>query len=792
MALDERYFIAPSLEMYFVNKDSGLPLSNGKVFFYKDDARSVPKPVYQISGAPPNYSYSVLPNPSILSSVGTFQDDSGNDIIPYYFPYNANGNLELYYIEVYDENDVLQFTREGWPNLTTSQITANQDVTNFVPNGQFLLHNNVPASSANSFVAGVITQPVTIIGQGGWTFERDIGSTATDIVTFPRYGSAVTFPTGNPRYAVQIQTTIAGSDTRKDLCLKFPDVNTFASDVLSYNLYFEGQSSTGSNITNVQVVIRKFFGAGGSATTETVVTSLTLTPSIQSFNTSLLFGTNENQTIGTGNDDYVQVILRLPPTGVQTALMTDFAITVDNEILTQFPTQTNAEQLDQSTAGWLPSPAGDGSDLYLPIIYTPSGCDFDRTVIGKVNGSFYPTAKIGELLCDGTQYRTNDYSSDGIPYSRLQQVLFNSTYKLPIFGTGVNYLNCYLSTGNTNMLVLSLNKVASVQTNPADGAVATTFTFNTIVNNTLTLNGFRCASNSGGIVTAFSTFSTGPLAPPSNGTSGMTINDYTSSLVTGELYCFTFQSLTAASLAAGIGIAGKYFEFSNHTTTYRMWFFVNGEIAPAAGGHTLYRVNLTPGLSAVDTASIIADAISSTQDNSISTIAAASMTPGAYFTFNANSVLYTVWYEINAVGTAPVGSRLIKVALVGNETAVEVASKTQIAINTEYFAVPDLRGLFLRGADPTGIWDLDVTNRWGYINTISATGIGSYELNQLLNHIHSAFNRCDDIANIGSAQVIAVNQGLSDTKNLTNIAIGAQGGVESRPVNVNVNWYIKY
>lgn len=801
MPLDSRYTLAPSLQMYFVDKDSGLPLENGQVYFYKDNDRNIEKDVFEISGVPPNYSYTVLPNPVFLSSVGTFQDGSGNDILPYYYPFDENGNIELYFIKVYDHAGVLQFTREGWPNTTSDTVVSAEDVTNFVPNGQFLLHDNVPASLANGFIVGKISQDSTIIAQGGWSFERGPASTATDFVTFPRYGSYVGNPTGNPRYAVQIQTTIAGSDTRKDLALKFPNVNTFASDTQEYNFYFEGQSTTGSDITNVQIIVRKFFGTGGSpsATTEEVITTVSLLAStVSKYNISILFGTNAGKSIGTNNDDYVQIIVRLPPTGVQTALMTDFALTVGDEVLIAFPQQTQAQQLDASTAGWFPVPDPDGYDLYCPAVLGPSGLLFDHSSIAEIVPLMVNAgSQVGNLLaCDGTAYRTADYSALGIPYRRLQQVLFNATYNGPIFGTGINFANAYV-TANTSTFMLALNAVASVQTNPSDGAVPTTFTFNVNVNKSGTNPNYRVRSNGGGTVTATSNFTDLPAAGISAGTSGMQVEDYTSPTSAGSFlfesaiqYSFELATLPANTLAAGIGVAGKYFEFSNHATTFRMWFKVNGEVAPAAGGHLLYEVDLTPGMSNIDVAIIIADAIGGRQDNTITAVAAASVTAGSYFTFNANSVIYYVWYKKNGAGAAPnTTTTTIEVDLIGSETAAQVASKTVIAINNTFFAVPDLRGVFLRGTDPTGIWDIVNASRNAYLGNMVGTNVGTYELSQLIAHVHP-----------GSTVPFNLNPGFGlgagtngvDNNSPASLNISSYGGSENRPVNVYTTYFIRY
>ena len=90
MAQDPHYIPAFSIEDVLLDKDTGAPLSGGLVYFEQDNQRGVLKPVYQITGSSPNYTYVQLPNPMTLSSIGTFQDALDNPVIPYFFPFDEN------------------------------------------------------------------------------------------------------------------------------------------------------------------------------------------------------------------------------------------------------------------------------------------------------------------------------------------------------------------------------------------------------------------------------------------------------------------------------------------------------------------------------------------------------------------------------------------------------------------------------------------------------------------------------------------------------------------------------
>jgi len=103
------------------------------------------------------------------------------------------------------------------------------------------------------------------------------------------------------------------------------------------------------------------------------------------------------------------------------------------------------------------------------------------------------------------------------------------------------------------------------------------------------------------------------------------------------------------------------------------------------------------------------------------------------------------------------------------------------------FHIPDFRGKFLRGRDAGAGYDPDRNSR-GSLRTGGATGdsVGSFQSDALRSHTHT--------------ESTMVNNGFA-TDSLGNIAYpnvvgstvsGAAGGNETRPVNIYVNYIIKY
>lgn len=805
MALDSRFIIAPSLEMYFVDKDTGLPLSNGIVTFYKDNDRTVLKPVYTLNGNPPydTNSFVELPNPVRLSAYGTFMDDNGNDVLPYYFPYEGtpdqnNSTVELYYITVESEGNIEQFVREAWPANVSSggNINTTNDVYNFIPNGQFLAHNDISASSSGT-PDGIITQDVTPIAQGGWEFVRTPGTSSVNEVKFIQETSFQdTQPTSNPRYAVElICTTVDSLDTVKDLRIKFPDVNKFGSSDTSvlYTFSVTARSDSPSPVS-LNVYLIKNYGTGGDTETEELIGNISLTGNYTIQNNAFSFGTNDGKTIGSLNDDYVEIAIRLPLNQSFDISMTDFILATGDLDIIGFPVQTNADMLTRSVAGWMDVPAYNGNDLHLPLVLTKEGLTFDACDIGNIvaktdikdfDGAI---STIGnELLATGETYKTTDYSPLGIPYSRLQSKLWDPTQFAPKYGTGPDFVNTYINTTVNSAIRIATNVGA-----PSAGAsdVSSNITFSNIHTGAdYGVSGYLYGTTDVVVIgNDFASNSSGANA----GTSGFTITILRSNTAAPTKQIFEITGILSASSLATGGVA-KYFNFWNPSGThYYMWFQVTNETDPAPGG-TGIMVKLTSTDNAAEVAKIIRESISGFTVTKGVVPAASSIAAGSYFNFSSPLTNYIGWFKKSGMGSNPniPGRVSVQININSGDSSSDVATAIRLAMNQAYFATPNIKGQFLRGVDITEFNNYDPGPHYSLLSTLSPDLTGTFEYDMFSSHDHPGSTTGPNHGDRGCASGSGVSA-WSDNTGTHSLVIAFDGSFETRPVSAGVVWAIKY
>lgn len=480
--LTDKFIPAFNFQEVLVDKTTGFPLAKGIVTFYQDNQRTVLKDIFQLTGIPGAYTVTQLPNPLTLSSVGTFQDNSGNDIVPYFYPYDDVGQPEYYYVTVYSSLDgiipaVLQFTREHVPYLPEQQNEDIAGITNYIPDGQFLIHNDVlNITNDVALLPGQITEDITIIAPNGWQYEKTSGSASTDTLIFERLPIG-DLPQGNPRYACIISCDFPdGNDTYKYLSINFPDVNKFANDN-NYTFSFSAKSLSG--VAAVGILTRKNYGVGGSPQEITVLGTKPITATSTMYNISFSLGSNIGKNLGPNNDDYFSLIIALPPNVAFSMEFTDFILSDGINSFSTFPVTTNSEFSYETISGSLPVPNYQGMNYYLPRVLTAAGEIYDDSYIGEIYGSAKVDLEITELLCNGASYDTDKYDSrTNIPYRRLANKWKSvSGNGVCIYGNGTGfYLICSLPPSSA---VITATGHVTYNLTFADGAgpLATGFTF---------------------------------------------------------------------------------------------------------------------------------------------------------------------------------------------------------------------------------------------------------------------------------------------------------------------------
>jgi hypothetical protein len=812
MTLDPRFIVTSDLESYFVDKDSGAPLAAGIVTFYSDINRITKKPVYQLTGSPPNYTYSALPNPSILSGVGTFQDESGNNIVPYYFPYqgtpdDSDGTIELYYITVQNMDEVDQFTREGWPNVTSSGNLDNEGFRNFIPNGQFITHTDSPPVIEDT----ATNTDIYYYAQGGFSFRRTHGGASVFDNTFTRITGGVSGLDDFPRYAFNFNCiSFSSSDQVRDIMWQWPGINQFSSGnppgSQAYTFTVSAQSND-SNTYTFDVRLIRNYGTGGSPSSQvdTSIGTFVITPAYAVYSLNIGSIPVAAGNLGTNNDDYVGIALR-GPAGSFNIQTTDYSQLIGTVQPDFFPVQTDADMKARGVAGWMPIPNPDGSDLYLPLVLTPKGMQFDHSQIGEITpivnyiadftdemGAFTPISTTGNsLTCTGDSYPTAAYSPLGIPYARLQAKLFNEATGECVTGTGPDFVMSYLYAGVTNALRITTN-VPGAQTVSANGVISPTFTITTLFTGSTAYEAFAYVIKNAHTLYVISSPS-GVATAANAGTSGFIVAQLLNAPSIRSMFSVDVNALPAA---------GTYFTFDIPTIgSFYVWFTVNGVGANPTPGGTGILVPILSSYTTQDVTNLIREAIAGFQTTNIVTVAASSIPAGAYFTFNTYpSYQWTVWYEVGGSGSSPVVDFDIKVTLSGTETAAQVAQATRLAINRHVFATPNLTAATLRGWNngAAGLPDDPGTlERFGLTDNapFSTSTLASYQYYQMQQHFHMYDKSDSPITNFisaGPVESVPVesNSGLP-VINFTETNTTYSGGNETRPFNYSVLFTIKY
>ena len=231
-------------------------------------------------------------------------------------------------------------------------------------------------------------------------------------------------PVANPRYYIDVVVNSPGAVTERDLRVRFRNVDTFASATQPYTLSFYARSNGGSSVSDgITVLTFKNFGSGGNASPSETnpIESFDIATSWTQYSTPITFGENSDKDIGDNDDDYLDIIFRFPLGAASTfdLWITDVMLVMGEIETPIYPTTTSSQDMYESLFGRV-VPKSNGDNLYLPLILTQNGINYDESQIGKIFITTYDPANrvdsdgnalsLNELTCDGSNYRAGDYT----------------------------------------------------------------------------------------------------------------------------------------------------------------------------------------------------------------------------------------------------------------------------------------------------------------------------------------------------------------------------------------------
>jgi hypothetical protein len=320
MAIDALYIPAFSINTLITDKATGLPLSGGVATFYDDAQPGTPQPVFQITGTSPDYTYTQLPNPMILSSIGSFVDAVGDPVVPYFY----TANDARYYITVLSSEGVTQFTRQAVPYIPfdgTDGATVS-DSSNQIANPQFvevLFEGEGPTTYS---VTGSDT--VTAVAP-----DWDLVTTGTGSLTVTREPALGVGVPSNPPYALKIATTgITGTYQLRQRMDHSPRL--FAGNYVGAYLLASVTSASSATVT---MTYHPSTGTDVTLLTQSVASGAGFT----AISNTKLIGDDNTDSSVTG---YIDIIITLP---------VDSTISITSAQMARVDTITDSLSFDQES-----------------------------------------------------------------------------------------------------------------------------------------------------------------------------------------------------------------------------------------------------------------------------------------------------------------------------------------------------------------------------------------------------------------------------------------------------------
>ncbi len=325
--VDNLLISSPTLQEFLVDK-FGNPLVNGVVTLTEDTSRLVLKNWYYQTGSPGSYTFVALNNPMTLSSAGSILDPSGNDTIPFFYPYDetsgsANPPVQKYYISVTDSQGNLQFNRQDFPyDLSTNAggggTTQVPTFENIVVNNEFWRNVGTVTGTPNA-LNGTVLAP----SQHDGFRMSDIqyvasGASGTDTIAFTQFAAGSQTLTGDvtPEWYIDFTSTASAASRIIQIPLSLHLLTL--GGLTNCTVTIQGQSASLNN--SIELAILADYGTNGATPSASILGTIVL-PSTWGKSTITFTMPNSSALVSPVGDDafYLQIILPAGVTNLQIA-----------------------------------------------------------------------------------------------------------------------------------------------------------------------------------------------------------------------------------------------------------------------------------------------------------------------------------------------------------------------------------------------------------------------------------------------------------------------------------------
>ena len=150
----------------------------------------------------------------------------------------------------------------------------------------------------------------TATGYHADRWNTTVSGTGTTTISQQAFTIGQTDVPGEPKYYLRIAKSsgVSGASGADVLSQRLEGVRTFAGQTATLSFYAKASEST-----TIDFFLKQYFGTGGSpsADVDKTPTGVSVTTSWQKFTVTQAFDSISGKTIGSNNDDYLEIIMRI-------------------------------------------------------------------------------------------------------------------------------------------------------------------------------------------------------------------------------------------------------------------------------------------------------------------------------------------------------------------------------------------------------------------------------------------------------------------------------------------------